>query len=136
VAIRLWAAGTIHKARQVTVTGPYAWVRHPLYAGSFLIANGYFLMSGRWQSFLIGIPVFLLLHWAAIRIEEEMLVALFGEEYARYREQVPQVVPTRRPAPHEPAWSWDRVLYNREPLHVLGVAIMAGAFLLLMLLRR
>ena len=35
VGIRLWAAGTIHKGREITISGPYAWVRHPLYVGWF-----------------------------------------------------------------------------------------------------
>src|SRR5262249_41206530 len=105
VAVRLWAAGTIHKARQVTVAGPYAWVRHPLYVGSFLIANGYFLMSGRWQAFAVGIPLFLLLHTAAVHIEEAMLVAIFGDEYLQYRRQVPQVLPTRVPPRREASFS-------------------------------
>jgi protein-S-isoprenylcysteine O-methyltransferase Ste14 len=135
--VRLWAAGTIHKAREVTVSGPYAWVRHPLYAGSFLIACGYFAMCGRWQAFAIGIPVFALFHWVAIVIEEEMLLALFSDEYAQYRRQAPAVIPCRRPAPAAGAsFSWDRVLYNREPLHALGAAVLSGAFALLMILRR
>jgi hypothetical protein len=136
VAVRLWSAGTIHKARQVTVAGPYAWVRHPLYVGSFLIACGYFLMSGRWQAFAVGIPVFVLLHWAAVHIEEAMLLALFGDEYAHYRRRVPQVLPYRRPQWMEASFSWDRVLYNREPLHILGVVVMAGLFALRMVLSR
>ena len=132
-AIRIWAAGTIHKSRRVTVTGPYAWVRHPLYAGSFLIANGYFFMSGLPEAFLIGIPLFALLHWAAIVIEERMLLALFGEEYAAYSRRVPRVLPTRLPrAMGEGSFSWSQVFYNREPLHLLGVVILSALFALRM----
>src|SRR5262245_40236752 len=33
LAVRTWAAGTLRKQRELAVTGPYAWVRHPLYCG-------------------------------------------------------------------------------------------------------
>src|SRR5262245_42939386 len=37
VAIRAWAAGTLRKQKSLAISGPYAWVRHPLYVGSFLM---------------------------------------------------------------------------------------------------
>src|SRR5262249_27734548 len=44
-ALRLWAAGTIKKNRELARVGPYALVRHPLYLGSFLILAGMCLAS-------------------------------------------------------------------------------------------
>src|SRR5688572_8091399 len=38
--LRLWAAGHLEKSREVTRSGPYRFLRHPLYAGSALIAVG------------------------------------------------------------------------------------------------
>ena len=38
--LRLWAAGHLEKSREVTRSGPYRWLRHPLYAGSALIGAG------------------------------------------------------------------------------------------------
>src|SRR4051812_44106105 len=32
--VRSWAAGTLRKRRELATTGPYAWIRHPLYFGS------------------------------------------------------------------------------------------------------
>jgi protein-S-isoprenylcysteine O-methyltransferase Ste14 len=45
-ALRAWAAGTIRKNRVLTVVGPYAHLRHPLYAGSFLIGLGIVIGAG------------------------------------------------------------------------------------------
>jgi protein-S-isoprenylcysteine O-methyltransferase Ste14 len=138
-AVRIWAAGTLHKSRQVTTSGPYAWVRHPLYLGSFLIAFGYMLMSGRWQAVAIGVPLFLLFHGAAITIEEKMLLKLFGQEYADYARAVPRLLPRRLPANGGPAmgtFSWERVLYNREPFNLIGVLILAALFGLRLALHR
>ena len=38
--IRVWAAGHIEKGREVTTSGPYRWMRHPLYVGSSVMALG------------------------------------------------------------------------------------------------
>ena len=38
--LRLWAAGHLEKGREVTRSGPYRLLRHPLYAGSIVIAVG------------------------------------------------------------------------------------------------
>lgn len=131
--IRIWAAGTIHKAQEVTSSGPYALVRHPLYVGSFLIAIGYFLMSGRWQAFAVGVPLFLVLHWAAVMIEERMLLALFGDEYTVYSRAVPRLFPRWRSIPSQPrmkregpGFSWSRALYNREPFNIACVLIISS----------
>src|SRR5207248_4105347 len=92
-ALRIWAAGTIHKSRKVTVTGPYAWVRHPLYVGSFLIMAGYALMCGRWEALVVGLPIFVLFHGAAVVVEEKMLLVLFGKDYADFSRRVPRLIP-------------------------------------------
>src|ERR1041384_2648916 len=46
-ALRIWAAGHLEKGREVTTSGPYALTRHPLYAGSTLIAAGIAIASAR-----------------------------------------------------------------------------------------
>src|SRR5689334_16057519 len=38
--LRIWAAGHLHKSREVTVSGPYRWFAHPLYVGSSVIGAG------------------------------------------------------------------------------------------------
>ena len=38
--IRIWAAGHLNKAREVTASGPYRWVAHPLYIGSSVMGVG------------------------------------------------------------------------------------------------
>src|SRR5262245_55982943 len=44
LALRSWAAGTLHKRRILTTTGPYGLVRHPLYVGSFMMMIGFCLL--------------------------------------------------------------------------------------------
>src|SRR4051812_28446814 len=39
--LRSWAAGTLHKRTELTMSGPYGLVRHPLYIGSFMMMVGF-----------------------------------------------------------------------------------------------
>lgn len=135
-AVRVWAAGTIHKSKGVTQSGPYAWVRHPLYVGSFLIACGFFALSGLWQAWVIGVPLFLLFHWAATFCEEKLLVSLFGGEYVEYARRVPRAVPRPPRGAARGSFSWNQVLYNREPLHLLGTLFLVAVFGVIMAQQR
>ena len=72
--------------QRVISSGPYALVRHPMYAGAFLMLLGIPLALGSWWAF---IPVFLL--FAAIiwrLIEEEKFLAKNLSGYASYRQKV------------------------------------------------
>src|SRR5512143_2001377 len=43
--LRLWAAGHLRKNKQLTTTGPYSYVKNPLYIGTLLITIGYSAMA-------------------------------------------------------------------------------------------
>jgi protein-S-isoprenylcysteine O-methyltransferase Ste14 len=94
----------IHQARRDLVTdGVYAWVRHPQYAGLFLITVG---MLVQWPTIITIAtwPVLLAVYYRLARREERDAEARFGEAYRVYRARVPMFVPRLRPAP-EPRWS-------------------------------
>src|ERR1700742_4102168 len=46
--IRAWASGYLKKNMELTVTGPYAYTRNPLYLGTFIMGGGIALASGAW----------------------------------------------------------------------------------------
>src|SRR6266487_678774 len=72
--------------QQVISTGPYALVRHPMYAGAFIMLLGVPLALGSWWAF---IPVFLLFAAIAWRLlEEEKFLAKNLPGYTSYREKV------------------------------------------------
>jgi protein-S-isoprenylcysteine O-methyltransferase Ste14 len=84
-AIRLWAAGHLHKAREVTTSGPYRWFAHPLYLGSSVMGVG---LSVACRSATVAVLIALYLGatlMAAIRSEEAFLRRSFGDRYDRYR---------------------------------------------------
>ena len=132
-AWRIWAAGTIHKTEELTTSGPYAYVRHPLYVGSFLHSVAYALMSGHWISFAVVLPLFFLLYGAAVSTEEAMLCKIFGERYVDYSRRVPRFIP-RLAAPQQGdgSFSWRQVKANKEYVNVIWMLFLCGLFILRM----
>jgi protein-S-isoprenylcysteine O-methyltransferase Ste14 len=128
--IRLWAAGTIHKDNVVSTTGPYHYVRNPLYLGSFFLAMGYGLMSGvgLW-AWIAVIALFLLFHLSAIISEEAFLKEKFGEPYLQYIKDVPRLCPRLfAPKSESSEFDWSQVWFNREPTTALVTLITAAIF--------
>jgi len=93
-SMRIWAAGHIRKNELLTTSGPYAYVRHPLYLGSFLSALGIFLMIGRPALTLLFAASFALFYGCKMRCEEISLEEQFGNEYRSYRRRVPPFFPS------------------------------------------
>jgi protein-S-isoprenylcysteine O-methyltransferase Ste14 len=85
-ALRLWAAGHLEKGREVTRSGPYRLVRHPLYAGSTLMGIGFAIASANVGAALLVAAYLGLTLAAAIRTEEAYLRTRFGGQYDAYRE--------------------------------------------------
>ncbi len=84
-ALRIWAAGHLNKSREVTQSGPYRYVAHPLYVGSSVMGVGLALASGSiWVAALIVLYLGSTIT-AAIRSEEAFLRQKFGDRYDRYR---------------------------------------------------
>src|SRR5437868_9274998 len=84
-ALRFWASGHLEKGREVTRSGPYRFVRHPLYLGSAVMGAGFIVAAHSWWATLIAVGYVTLTYVAAMRTEEAALEARFGGEYAAYR---------------------------------------------------
>ncbi|MEP0712212.1 isoprenylcysteine carboxylmethyltransferase family protein [Algoriphagus sp.] len=80
------------RAQELVISGLYARVRHPLYAGLVLIFVGYFLFAGT-LSAAIHLGCLVLYLPIGIYFEEKNLVIQFGEAYLRYRKEVPVIIP-------------------------------------------
>jgi protein-S-isoprenylcysteine O-methyltransferase Ste14 len=118
--VRLWAAGHLEKGREVTRSGPYRFVRHPLYVGSVVIAGGVALAG---HSIVVAMVVAVYMGLtinAAVRAEEAQLRDAFGSTYDDYR--------ASRAAPMPRKFSVGRALRNREQRAIAG--LLAGFALL------
>ena len=120
-ALRVWAAGHLEKSREVTRSGPYRFLRHPLYVGSSIMGAGLAIASGsQIVSLLVAIYLGTTIT-SAILTENAFLRQTFGADYAAWQAgKVPAV--TRR-------FSVERAVRNREYRAVAGLIL--GALLLI-----
>ena len=77
---------------QLRTHGPYAVTRHPIYTGMLGMLLGATLLSGIGQ-WIVLFPAALIVFEVKIRMEEHLMAATFPDEYPRYRQQVPQLIP-------------------------------------------
>ena len=118
--LRIWAAGHLVKGREVTMSGPYRLMRHPLYFGSAIIGVGFVTAAASPLVAGLVLGYLTVMTAAAVRLEEATLRADFGDTYTRYAAgECP--VPRRKFSPR-------RMLVNGEHLAVAGLI---GAVLLL-----
>ena len=110
---RFWAAGHLNKSREVTRSGPYRFVAHPLYVGSSVIGAGLAVASGRVAVAVIVSAYLAITLTAAIRSEEAFLRRTFGGDYDAYKRT--GLVDTAR------RFSLARALANREYRAVAGL---------------
>ena len=95
--LRGYAAGYVKKNRELTVTGPYAHTRNPLYLGSMLIAAGFAVALESWVMALVLTAFFALIYIPVIASEERFLRATFPD-FDAYCSQVPRLIPRLTPA--------------------------------------
>jgi methanethiol S-methyltransferase len=80
------------RRREIAMSGPYAWVRHPQYLGFILIMTGFLL---QWPTLvtLAMFPILVYLYVRLARREESEALAAFGEAYERYAAHTPAFFP-------------------------------------------
>jgi protein-S-isoprenylcysteine O-methyltransferase Ste14 len=144
LSIRTWGAGHLVKNERFTVTGPYAYLRHPLYLGTILIAVGFGSMLGGWPALAalsVALAWFFLDYFPRKeKVEGERLQSRYGDVYARYRGAVPALWPRLRrwrPAPADAEkldirHHWSVACYDRNnELGTLLAVTLAGLGLVL-----
>jgi protein-S-isoprenylcysteine O-methyltransferase Ste14 len=128
VAIGTAPAGTSERsttnprASELRTTGLYSVVRHPLYLGNTLTAVGFACFPAVWYLPMIVALLGILYHERIAAREEVFLESRFGEEFLRWADQVPAMVPRlSRYLPSTTRFAWRRVI-GREfhGLFVIG----------------
>jgi protein-S-isoprenylcysteine O-methyltransferase Ste14 len=95
--LRAYASGTIKKNQELTVAGPYAYTRNPLYLGSMLIAAGFALALLSWPVALVLALGFAVIYIPVIASEERLLRTAFPA-FDGYCQRVPRLIPRLTPA--------------------------------------
>lgn len=86
----------ISEDHKLITTGPYRWLRNPIYASMFgmLLATGF--AKTWWPLLVAGVIFFVIGTEIRVRAEERLLEDRFGEEFARYKAQTPAYLPFLR----------------------------------------
>jgi len=80
-------------SEKLVTTGLYRWVRHPIYIAGLIFIWLAPVMTGNLLALNLGLTIYLIV--GAI-YEERKLIRVFGEEYTRYREKTPMLIPGLR----------------------------------------
>jgi protein-S-isoprenylcysteine O-methyltransferase Ste14 len=134
--LRGYAAGYVKKNRELTMTGPYAHTRNPLYLGSMLIAAGFAVALLSWPVAVALVVGFAVIYIPVIASEERFLRATFPG-FDAYCARVPRLVPrlspaqALAPADASGAFSFGLYLKHREYNAGVGAALLYLSLLLL-----
>jgi protein-S-isoprenylcysteine O-methyltransferase Ste14 len=117
--LRAWATGHLEKNIHLAESGPYAYVRNPLYLGTTLVAAGLVIASRRWLLAVLFAAVFILIYLPVIELEEQHLRHLFPR-FEAYAQRVPALWPTRPASESGGSFQWALYVRNREYQALLG----------------
>ena len=124
--LRVWAAGHLRKNLAVITTGPYAFVKNPLYLGTLLIILGLGLIARIYWLLAIGLGIFIA-YYAPYkkRRETQRMVKRFGQSWNHYALEVPDYLPRLKPYSRvgSERWRWHLVVENSEHLTLIAVAV-------------
>ena len=137
VLLRAWARGHLDRAERVCTGGPYGYLRHPLYVGSFLMGLGVTLMALPWWFVPLYTAVFVAMYLPKALREEAYLSQRFGDDYAAYARLVPAVLPSfahHAVASVPSSFEMRRVWRHREWHTWIGIAAVL-AYVRLMMFR-
>jgi protein-S-isoprenylcysteine O-methyltransferase Ste14 len=86
---------TLKEGHALICSGPYRFVRHPIYTGMLFGLLGTAFALGEVRGFL-ALGIFWVMHIFKSQREERLMIQEFGDEYVQYRKQVPALVPFTR----------------------------------------
>jgi protein-S-isoprenylcysteine O-methyltransferase Ste14 len=86
---------TLKVDHQLIRSGPYAYVRHPLYSGLLLAMAGTAFVVGEWRA-VLGVVLGVMEFSRKAAKEEALLASEFGDQYQEYRRQAGFLTPRFR----------------------------------------
>jgi protein-S-isoprenylcysteine O-methyltransferase Ste14 len=116
----------------LVMTGPYSFVRNPMYLGTFLIGAGFVLVLWPWWM----LPVYVFLFYLrfqnyVIRKEESNLRKQFGDRFEQYVREVPSIFPSfkrLREVNLKTTFPWAEAWHTKDKYNFICWPIAAFAF--------
>ena len=138
--LRIWAVGyaggstratSLGAARDLVTTGPYSYVRNPLYLGNFLLSLGVCIVA----NVLWLIPILIIGYFGQylpiVVVEEKYLLESCGSVYQMYYQQVPRFLPQLYPYSGQSAhdYSWERAFKSEKRTWTAIVCVIGLIFI-------
>ncbi|MBA7693836.1 hypothetical protein ES703_102426 [subsurface metagenome] len=106
IYLALWATNTVYfmgkglplffyPSKYLVKSGPYSFIRHPLYVAFFIYISGLGLILSPSMIYIVN-PLFLIFIILYTIREEKFLLKKFGSEYSDYKNSVPAVIPFKK----------------------------------------
>lgn len=134
LGLRAWAAGHLAKNQRLAASGPYAYVRNPLYLGTALVAGGLVLASRRWTLAILFAAVLVFVYLPVIELEEQHLRKILPE-YASYAERVRRLLPGAPREGEQRRFEWTLYGRNEEYQALAGFLAAVGVLVFKILAR-
>jgi protein-S-isoprenylcysteine O-methyltransferase Ste14 len=106
IPVKFWAAGSlqrywsphieIREDHRLVMTGPYRYLRHPVYCAAILDLVAVPLVTGAWYTLMAVSPWLLAAIVWRMRLEESALIEKFGAQYEAYRRETFALLPVRK----------------------------------------
>ena len=124
-SLRLWGVAVVGKesrtrgsgVARLATSGPYAYVRNPLYLGNLLLTLGATCISKLLWMLPVAVTVYLVQYVPIVLWEERILSERFGTAYAEYCRQVPRWFPRWRHQPQGAAqlpYQWRAAFWSER----------------------
>lgn len=138
--LRIWAVGyaggttratALGAARDLVTTGPYSYVRNPLYLGNLLLSIGITLFTNIYWLIPILIIGFFIQYVPIIAVEETYLLGSCRQVYEEYQSEVSRFLPNFRPYtnPSSHDFSWSRAFKSERRTLTAIITVMALIFI-------
>ncbi|RFB81028.1 methyltransferase family protein [Methylovirgula sp. 4M-Z18] len=83
---------TVKQEHELVTSGPYQFVRHPIYTGLLVAFAGSALAVGEWRG-ILAVLMIGLAFWRKLTLEERWMTETFGATYTDYRRKVRALIP-------------------------------------------
>lgn len=104
--IRLYASGYIMKNRELASSGPYQFVRHPLYTGNILLVMGFSVANTSLWAVPLALAFFWFYYPPAIEYEDRKLHGIFGDTWKDWASRTPALLPKLAASRHADSGQW------------------------------
>lgn len=126
--IRIWASGIVKKDEQLAVEGPYSLCRNPLYVGNILVGYGFASINGQLWGVVVLTLYLLAFYPMTIKRENRKMKEFFGEEFDRYKDDVPALIPRLSPYKTLGGWSFNQYFWINKDFVNEGLVVLFWAY--------